>query len=79
MLNPDFFFSSYISTSPYKFSSSIFFTGLKTAGRDIEEGDFMMMENCERHDRNIDGALNRIMGGKAEYGFKKNERKVRKT
>ena len=77
MLNLDFS-SSYISTSPYKFSS-IFFSGLKTADKDIEEGDFMMMENCERHDRNIDGALKRIMGGKAEYGFKRNERKMRKT
>jgi hypothetical protein len=39
----------------------------------------MMMENCERHDRNIDGTLKRIMGGKAEYGFKRNERKMRIT
>jgi len=38
-----------------------------------------MMENCERHDRIIDGALKRIMGGKAECGFKRNERKMRKT
>ena len=75
MLNPDFFFSSYISTSPYKFSSSIFFTGLKTAGRDIEEGDFMMMENCERHDRNIDGALNRIMGEKRSTDLKRMKEK----
>jgi hypothetical protein len=43
------------------------------------KGVFMMMENCERHDRIIDDVLKKIMGGKVEYGFKENERKMENT